>query len=349
MNQFLKTIIRRFNLKEQCTALNVSLWSCPQFLFLVMGFVIIASILLTYVIAQRYAEAEIVALIVILLTGFLFVISYIIVSAFERVVTARQQEAIHAKQLIELKDQFVFIAAHELKTPARAIETALGKLEKREREMFLREHEIIRVIKESNKRLLALVQDLLEVARIEGNTIHLDLSDVSVLSAYEGALRELEGLKKERGVEVVGDIPDNTPLVRADEMRLKEVFVNFLSNAIKYSDKERGRVWVKTALTSSEVVISVSNNGPRISKEDEKHVFQKFWRSTSAQASKQEGTGLGLFIVRQLVELMGGRVWFDSDDEKTTFSVVLTRSEDGLPVRQAGTPARAGVPARAGE
>jgi len=316
----------KLNIVDQCRDLNVSLWSCPQFLFLIMGVIIIGSILTTYNTAQRYAEAQIVALIVILLAGFLFVVSYVIVGAFEKVVHARRMEAQRAKELIELKDQFVFIAAHELKTPASAIKEGMQALEAKKSPFFSKERETVDNINESNARLLALVQDLLQVARIEGKTMHVALSSISVVKAYGDALDELEGRARERGVEITTEIPNDLPNVAADEMRLKEVLTNFLSNAIKYSDPKTGKVTVCGERKGEEVVISVANNGPQISSEEQKHVFEKFWRSKAAQKSTIEGTGLGLFIVKQLVEMMEGRVWFTSEPDKTTFYVALKKS-----------------------
>jgi len=323
MKQFFKTLGEKLNLSKQCHALNVGLWSCPQFLFLVMGVIIIGAIIVTYFTAQQYTDAQIVALIVIVLTAFLFVVSYVIVSAFEKVVQARRMEAKHAQELLELKDQFVFIAAHELKTPAVAIQKNMQKFEAKHQHVFETEKSIVHNIKESNQRLLALVQDLLQVARIEGKTIHIALSSVSVIEAYEVAKKELETLASNRGVVITESIPDDVPLVRADKRRLKEIFVNFLSNAIKYSDQKNGKVSFRIVHKEAEVVMSVSNNGPQISKEDQKHVFQKFWRSKEARKSITEGTGLGLFIVKQLAELMEGRVRFTSELDKTVFYVAL--------------------------
>jgi len=323
---FLKSIGAKLNIARQCRELNVGLWSCPQFLFVIMGLMIIGAIFVTYVIAQRYAEVEIVALIVMILTAFLFSVSYVIVGAFETVVEARRLEAKHSKALLELKDQFVFVAAHELRTPANAIQESMRRLESKHDEFFEKEKEIVENIKDSNNRLLALVEDLLEVARIEGKTIHIALEDISVPKVYDEAKDELEEMARSRGVVITEDISHDVPLVHADDMRLKEVLVNFLSNAIKYSDPEDGKVLVKVADRDEEIVISVSNNGPQIKPEEQEHVFQKFWRSKNAQKSKVEGTGLGLFIVKQLAELMEGRTWFTSRPDKTTFFIALKKA-----------------------
>lgn len=325
MKKFLKIIGGKLNISKQCRELNVNLWSCPQFLFIILGFIIISSILVTNTVAQQYAEGEIVALIVLILTVFLFVVSYVIVGAFEKVVVARQMEAQRSKELLELKDQFVFIAAHELKTPATAIQKGLEKLESKNNAFFIQEKETADKIKENNNRLLSLVQDLLEVARLQGKTIHVVLGPVSIIKAYTEAAQSLEVKMKERNIKITTHFEDNIPTVHADERRLKEVFINFLSNAIKYSDKDNGQVDVKINQKEGRIVVSVSNNGPQISDEDQMHVFQKFWRSKTAQKSKVEGTGLGLFIVKQLVEMMEGKTWFTSQPDKTTFFVSLEK------------------------
>jgi len=326
MQKFLRKLGKQLNIVKQCQELNVDLWSCPQFLFVIMGSIIIGSILITYNVAQRYAEAEIVALVVIALTVFLFVVSYVIVSAFEKVVHARRMEARQAKDLIALKDQFVFLAAHELKVPAIEIQLGLQQLESKHDDFFEKERDVVTKIKESNYRLLALVQDLLEVARIEGEIIHIELSEVSIEKAYRDAVKELENMARTRGVEVTADVAPDLPMVRADGRRLKEVLINFLSNAIKYSDPKNGKVSIKAVDFGKEVVISVSNNGPGIESTDQKHIFEKFWRSKEAQKSAVRGTGLGLFIVKQLVKLMEGRTWFTSEPDKTVFYAVFKKA-----------------------
>jgi len=295
-----------------------------------MGIVIISSILITNNIARQYAEVEVVALIVIALTAFLFVVSYIIVGAFEKIVVARKVEAEQSRRIIELKDQFVFIPAHELKTPARAIEDSMIELEAANDPFFEKQEHLVAKIKKSNKRLLALVQDLLQVARIEGHTIHLALHKVSVTGAYHDAIEELQKLKEKRNIKLTENIPEGLLFIQANEMRFKEVLINFLSNAIKYSDPEHGEVTFGIEEKDDEVIVSVANNGPQIKPEDQVHVFQKFWRSKSAQESKQEGTGLGLFIVKQLVELMDGRAWFTSDPKKTTFYASFQKSKKSV-------------------
>lgn len=240
---------------------------------------------------------------------------------------SHEKETLRLKEISDLKDQFVFIAAHELKAPVYVIENSLEDI-MNTKEYLQKEIKVsVEEIGKANKRLSVLVKDLLQVARIEGKTIHVKISNVSVQSVYKEVMKELADKAEKRGVIISTDIPKTLSQIQAHEIRLREVFINFLSNAIKYSDVEHGEISIKAEEKDEDVIISVSNNGPQISEEDQKHVFQKFWRSESVKSGKEEGTGLGLFIVQQLVEMMDGKVWFESSPNKTTFFVSFKKSK----------------------
>lgn len=236
---------------------------------------------------------------------------------------ASESEIKKAKELIKLKDQFVFVAAHELRTPANAIKWGLDAFKMDSPDIFEKKKSFLDIIKNSNERLLRLVTDLLEVARIEGTTITIDINKVSIPESLGEAIKETEGMAKSSGVGVVNNIPKDISYVLADPVRLKEVFINLLTNAIKYN-KERGVITISSEQKDSLVIIHVADEGIGISSEDQKHVFEKFWRSESVHGI--EGTGLGLFIVKQLVELMNGEIWFESKPQQgTVFSFSLKK------------------------
>ena len=315
----IKRFLKELNIFSQCKELNVGLWSCPQFVFLVMGFVIIGTILLTYYIGQRYVDAQIIVLIVLLVTVFLLVMSFVIVRSFERIVYMRKQESERAKEILKLKDQFVFIAAHELRTPANAIKWGLEALESKHPDMIKKEEKYFDIIRRSNERLLFLVQDLLEVARIESKTIKIKLEGISMNEAFSGALEEIQELAGKKNITIDCDLGSGLPQVLGDSMRLKEIFINLLTNAIKYSRK-KGKVIISSEEQDGEIIIHIADNGIGINPEDQRHIFEKFWRADEAR--KIEGTGLGLFITKQLVELMSGKIWFTSRvGEGTIFSM----------------------------
>jgi len=238
---------------------------------------------------------------------------------------AMERQAKQANELLRLKDQFVFIAAHELRVPASAIKWGLEVLESKQPRFFKQEKKLFDILRQGNERLLALVSDILGVARIEGKTLRVELKPVSLFDIASESVGELQPLAQEHEVTVYQEIPQDIPTMLADPIRLKEVLINLLSNAIKYNSKG-GEVRISIDGKDGRAVIHVADTGIGISSEDQKRVFEKFWRAKETQGI--EGTGLGLFIVKQLIELMRGKIWFESQPGKgTTFSFTLQYSK----------------------
>jgi signal transduction histidine kinase len=318
--------LSQLHLPRYCAELGVPLTSCPPVLFIVMGIVVIGAILGTYAVAQRYAEPEIAVLIVLGLTMFLLVIGYLIVGAFERLADSRTRERRYAADLIALKDQFVFLAAHELRAPATAIKWALESLEDGSPESLASRKESLQVITQNTMRLLGLVRDLLETARIESHALRISLHPVRLSDALAGAVAELKDAAESHTVTIASSLAESLPQVLADPVRLKEILHHLLSNAIKFSNRG-GTVEVSASPSDSGVLISVTDHGAGIRAEDQPHIFEKFWRSAEAQFSL-EHSGLGLFITKQLVEMLGGAIRFSSTQGSgTTFSIELKRAE----------------------
>lgn len=322
--KWVKTLAFHLDIFAQCQRLGVPLWSCPQFLFMIMGIINITAILSVYNLAQRYASPEILIIIVVGLSILLFTVSFTIIGAFEQVVAARQREVLRHREVLAMKDQFVFVAAHELRTPANAIRWALESLEAKKSPFIEEEKEIFNSLEISCGRLLDLVKDLLEVSRIETGAISIQLQPISIAEVLKESISSLAVHAKKSKITIENTVSENLPPVFADKSRLKEVFDNLITNAIKYN-KQNGSVVVTAEPDAGGVSIHIQDQGKGISVEDEGHIFEKFWRSVDAHAI--EGTGLGLFIVKQLVALMHGRVTFSSEPGLgTVFSVHLSAS-----------------------
>src|SRR3989344_1123093 len=227
--------LKDLNIFNQCRGLGVPLWSCPPFLFTVMGLLIIAVIIGVYVIGQRYAEPIIVALIVLILTAFLFVISFVITRAFEKLVEARLSEQAKNKELLALKDEFVYVAAHELRVPANAIKWAIEAIEKKAPQVFRAEHEFFDILERNNNRLLLFVTDLLEVARIEGKTIQVALAEISLHDIASGAIGEVAGAARKKKITISNTITHDISKVFGDDVRTREILGNLFSNAVKFT------------------------------------------------------------------------------------------------------------------
>ncbi len=288
---------------------------------MIMGIMNIAAILSTYVIAQKYTSPELVIFIVAGLSIFLFAVSFTIIGAFEQVVFARQKEAAHHRELLALKDQFVFVAAHELRSPANAIKWALETLELHKSPFLEKEADVFKVLAKSSEKLLVLVKDLLEVSRIEAKTISIRMESVDLQKIVDESLKSLTSYAEKLGIELKNIVSRQLPPVYADVSRLKEVLDNLVTNAIKYN-RENGMVTVSAEKEGNGMTLRISDEGNGIAPDDRPHIFEKFWRSVDAH--NIEGTGLGLFIVQKLVTLMHGRVYFKTEkDIGTTFSVYL--------------------------
>ena len=230
------------------------------------------------------------------------------------------------KRLQELREEFVFVAAHELRSPVTVIKGYTSMIlegdagpVKQKMKTFLEE------IQQANERLLKLVEDLLEVARSEAGRIEITTKPIDLQKPIRLTLQEIEQLAKEKFMSVVYEEFDGLPQVQADERRIKEIMVNLVGNAIKYTP-EKGKIRIFHEVKENEVITHVEDNGFGIDKEAQKKIFQKFYRVQTDETRDISGTGLGLFIVKELVQKMQGRIWFTSEKGRgTTFSFALQR------------------------
>lgn len=233
------------------------------------------------------------------------------------------RELAKTKELLKLKDEFVFIATHDLKTPVTAIKGFLELLEGdlTHSAMTPRMQENLSAIKESSHRLTQLTTDLLEVARSDSGTINVSLSEVDLYEAIQNSIQQVQVHAQKRAVTIEHSIAPHT-MVRADKTRLSEVLENLLTNAVKYN-REGGSVTI-AAEVGNTVSVSIKDTGIGIPQEQHAKVFEKFFRAHQRGTEDIPGTGLGLFVVRMLVEKMGGTIRFTSTEgEGTTFVFTL--------------------------
>ncbi len=237
----------------------------------------------------------------------------------------------------QTKSDFVSFVAHELKTPMTSIRGYADLLAKGAVGP-INEHQaqFLEVIRANVERMTRLVSDLSDISRIEAGKLELDFRKVDfhdVVDEVVSSLRQQVESKKQT-LEV--HVPDELPPVWGDRVRLAQVLTNLVSNAYKYTP-EGGRIeiWVEHAPNEwqpdgpPEVLhVMVRDNGLGMSREDQQKIFQKFFRSEDRQAREAPGTGLGLHITKNLIELHGGRIWFESAlGEGTTFHFTVPTAE----------------------
>jgi len=215
------------------------------------------------------------------------------------------------KELERLKDEFVFIAAHELRTPVTAIRGYAEMLGDASKDLPEQAKEFVTRLQQSGGRLAILVNDLLEVARSQAGRLKVQTSPQDIVAIISATLAELKSLADEKKHIIVFSPPPQLPQVMADKDKLQEVLVNLVGNAIKYTPPQ-GKVEVGLRIEGDSVVTWVKDNGIGITAEDQAKLFQRFFRVESDETRNIQGTGLGLFIVRQIIEHMNGRIWVES-------------------------------------
>jgi len=228
------------------------------------------------------------------------------------------------KKMDQVRRDFVANVSHELRTPLSIlrgyIETLLDN-PKTSREELSR---ILGVMERHSKRLDLLAQDLLTLAQLESVNPNLQLGNVDLPSFFGEVIRDWEKNLAKKQLNVIVDVPPGFPPIRADRQRVQEALYNLLDNAVKYS-REHGEIRLMARQRDEEIVLSVSDNGIGISKEDLPRIFERFYRVDKARSTESiRGTGLGLAIVKHVAQLHGGHVEAESEIEKgTTIRVVL--------------------------
>jgi len=214
------------------------------------------------------------------------------------------------------KMRILSTASHELKTPLTSIVGYVDRmLLQRDTvgDLNDRQERYLETVKRNSYRLKALVDDLLDISRIESGGIVLDLSSIDVTGELEDAVRSVQTHADRKNIRVELDVPEDLPPVLAERLRFSQVVINLLSNACKYS-LEGANVRLSAARQNGCVQFDVSDTGIGISKADQARLFSQFFRADTKLTKEESGTGLGLVITKHLVEAHGGEIWVESQE-----------------------------------
>lgn len=272
---------------------------------------------------------------ILLITGTVFLILYFVLFTItkrasdtlllqqRKIEESQRVEIERSKKLLKLKDQFFFVATHDLKAPIVAIRGFVDIISAAETKVPPDILEDIKSIEEAGERLNTLVKDLLEIARSESGTIKVETVPVNIVNIIEKVGRSAKPSADERNITLELNLDPIQKGVIGDEAKLTEVFENLVSNAIKYN-KEGGKVSIFTKPVAGGLQVIVSDTGIGIPKGEQYRVFSRFFRSESDAVRAVSGTGLGLYVTKLLIEKMRGSINFNSNESKgTTFTVVL--------------------------
>ena len=228
------------------------------------------------------------------------------------------------REIVDMKNEFVSTVSHELRTPLTSIKGYVDLiLDGSAGEINEIQQDFLGIVKENSDRLVELINEMLDISRIESGRVHLRVEPLSVVESIEGAVDTFRAVLSQTGRTVEVHVPERLPAVAADRDRVGQVLINLISNALKYSPGG-GRVEITASHHGDFVTVSVADQGLGIGKDDIKRLFTKFYRVDSAMTREIGGTGLGLSICKNIIELLGGEVDVKSKlGSGSTFSFTL--------------------------
>lgn len=231
------------------------------------------------------------------------------------------------KELDRAKSEFVSVASHQLRTPLSGMKWVLESV-MMNREHNLNEQQIkdLRGIYENNERMIILINDLLNISRIDSNKSSiLKLSKVEIAPFVERAIKEFDVFAAERKVQINFKnylLPNY--FLNIDEEKIYQVILNLINNSIKYSKPEGGRSEITIGIQKGKFIFSIKDDGVGIPIQNQRHIFEKFYRADNASIVHASGSGLGLYIAKYFVERHNGKIWFESiEGVGTTFNFTL--------------------------
>ena len=311
------------NVAEECRKYGTVLWQCPQFLFFVMGSLILISVAFSFSLGKRYIDnPQITLLLILSLTGILLSIAFIITRSFEQLAEANR-----------LKTEFISIVSHQLRSPLTNLKWGLDFLMGEGAARNQQETGYFHILNENIDRMHELVNDLLTVSRVEQGTFPFQEKEFDLQEVVNQVLVEFQSASLASNIEVKVEGKRVLPLYN-DPSLVRHVLGNLIDNAIRYAWKDseaapqakrgRNQLVIRLYDQGSHVRLELEDNGVGIPKEDQKYIFEKFFRSSNAVRRQTEGSGLGLFIVKSLLERAGGQIGFKSEENKgSTFWFTL--------------------------
>ena len=232
----------------------------------------------------------------------------------------------------EVKSNFISVVAHQLRTPLSGVKWTLsmllggdlGPLNNEQKTFLMKSYE-------SNTRMITLVNDMLVADHIQSGKVHFTFKHLDIVNLIDNVLFEInpQAFKKNISISYKSQFKD-LPKVYSDPETLRAVVQNLLENSIKYT-MEKGRIEIDIKKDNDHLLVSVADNGIGIPKDQEKNVFEKFFRASNAIKQETDGSGLGLFISKTIIEKNNGKIWFETEEGKGSTFYFTVPLEDNIP------------------
>ncbi|MDP3970827.1 MAG: ATP-binding protein [bacterium] len=221
------------------------------------------------------------------------------------------------KEIDKLQSDFISVAVHQLQTPLTGINWSLELFKGFEDFANLsdQQKDAIEMLEKSSDHLHDLVSILLNVGRIESGRLTVKPELTNIKEFVDIISEELQGSIKNKEIEFIKDVSDDLPEINLDRKLVRELIANLLSNAIKYSHP-KGKVVVKISQEENDIYFLIEDNGLDITKDQQHRIFDKFFRGDNARKEQISGNGLGLYFAKSIVEICGGKIWFETVENK---------------------------------
>ncbi len=303
-----KKICEELNIVGQCKNQGLSLWQCPQFLFFIMGIFIIAVSLGFYFIGNRYIiDPSLIALADISITAFLFIIAFTINQSFERLSEASR-----------MKSEFIDIVSHQLRTPITNIKWISDFLiSKNIKITKKKKQEYFDSLKENISSTVELIDNLLVVSRIEEGYFPVKKRESSLKDLIKELIVCSKASVEASNIKLKFHFPKNIGKSSFDPVLIKLVVENLIDNAIRYT-KKGGKIEIWLEKKGNFLFFKIEDQGVGIPKADQAYIFQKFFRSENVLKKQTNGSGLGLYIAKSIIDKSKGKIWFESQENKGT-------------------------------
>ncbi len=303
-----------FNFIARCRKYKLGLWECPNFLFLLMGILTIAAMVATFFASKSFDSEAVTIVSVTIVAALIITIGSFVIRGVENIAEANV-----------IKNEFISVVSHQLCGPLSAIKWNAEVLENEwdsnespeKKKLFLNN------VKSANEKMLKLVNQLLEVNRIDEGRAVFRSEDIDLGEIADEILSELNGMILQKKIDVKKRIAPDLPSVRGDSIAVKTAIRNLISNAVKYS-REEGKIEIDVKPEKKKILVAVRDWGVGIPKYQQRKVFEKFFRSDNDARYRTDGIGLGLYLTKGIIENMGGKLWFESEANKgSTFFVTI--------------------------
>lgn len=300
---------------SQCQELGLSLWQCPQFLFLLMGAINIFSTVFFYLLGRKYIDdPRIVALVVSGVSIILFVISYVITRSLEDLA-----------EVNKLKEDFSNIVSHQLRAPVTNLKWLLESIQQETKEIPSSCREYLDLMDENIQRMENLINDLVIVAKIKNpKAFHKKRFEVNEF--IKKIVQNFIPIIEASNLKINLNLTPKNIWVNLPQDFYRIIVENLLDNAVRYN-KPGGKIEVITKTKGSRFVFEIKDTGIGIPEKSKPFLFQKFFRARNAIEKDPRGSGLGLFIVQSIVRQLKGKIYYSSKLGKgTTFKIILPKN-----------------------